>query len=226
MKNINQYIFFIFAGFFASISYSKEEIFAVIDLPPFGCSISKENICINTELTRLAVSILNGSEDEIIVFPYPRALSMFKNKKTAVLVALENNELLKIAASHKLYSVEFYLLSLNRANVEHRASIAYLRGSDVLASIAEITCATKYEVNNYEMMINMIGSGRLDYVIVPKIVYDKDIVDYFKNAKIISSHFIYVYLYTHIADEATLKYLRARLSLRAEEIIKKQDASL
>lgn len=217
MKYVAVFLLLSFCRFVSA----ENNIYAVIDLPPYGCEAFDGSNCINTEFTQIAASAISGDKVDIQVFPYPRALSMFKSGQSKLLVALENKALLKNANYISLYSLDFYLVRLRNEGGSYGRTISYLRGAERLSEIADFADATKFEVNDYRQLLLMVNAGRLDYVLVPRCVFDDKISPLYPNAEVISSHSLNVYLYMNKSEQAFIERVQQNVLLHSADIIER-----
>lgn len=182
--------------FISFMTQAENKVYAVIDLPPFGCQPTDEMDCINTEYTQVVVDAIDDGTGTIQAFPYPRALNMFENGQSPILVALANKRLIEQAhIIIDLYCGEFYLVSMKREAPQGRKTISYLRGADAQTEIASTVDATSYEVNDYRQIDVMLRANRLDYVIIPRYMYEREAGGVFRNAKVLSQHKLPIVLY-------------------------------
>lgn len=192
-------------------AHPKNKVYAIIDLPPYGCEPSDEVKCINTEITQVIANIINDGPSTIHAFPYPRALQMFETGKSTILVALINKRLMERAHVIELYSGVFYLVVMETNLTTHSPTISYLRGADAQKEIASSINATPIEVNDYHQMIMMLKANRLDYVIIPRIFYESE-VSVFKNAHVLSVHNLSVMLYVNKQESQNFEKIREAVS--------------
>lgn len=196
-----------------SVAQQVNTVYAVIDLPPFGCQPTDEMDCINTEYTQVVVNAIDDGTGTIQAFPYPRALNMFENGQSPILVALANKRLIEQAdIIIELYCGEFYLVSMKREAPQGRKTISYLRGADAQKEIAGFINATPYEVNDYRQIDVMLRANRLDYVIIPRYMYERDAGGVFRNAKVLSQHKLPIVLYVSKQASQHLERIKAALS--------------
>ncbi|RUO33816.1 hypothetical protein [Aliidiomarina soli] len=195
-----------------SKAYPADTVYAVIDLPPFGCQPSGNVECINTKYTQIVVNAIDDETDTIQAFPYPRALNMFETGQSPILIALTNKRLMKQAHVIELYSGDFYLVSMGlEVSLEGR-TISYLRGADVQKEIASSVDATPFEVNDYRQMDMMIEANRLAYVIIPRYIYENKADSIFKNTEILSEHSLPILLYVNKNESNYLERIKTALS--------------
>lgn len=188
------------------------KVYAVIDLPPFGCQPSGEEKCINTEYTEVVVNVIDDGSGTIQAFPYPRALNMFETGQSPILVALANKRLMELAHTIELYFGEFYLVSMEMEASQGRRTISYLRGADAQKDIAGFIAATPFEVNDYRKIIVLLKANRLDYVIIPRYMYEREAEGLFRNAKVLSSHRLPIMLYVNKKEPLHLERIKEALS--------------
>ncbi|WP_040551684.1 hypothetical protein [Rheinheimera nanhaiensis] len=192
---------------------AENTVYAVIDLPPFGCQPTEEMGCINTEYTQVVADVIDDGSGTIQAFPYPRALSMFESGQSPILVALANKRLIERAyITIELYCGEFYLVSMKRAAPQGRKTISYLRGADAQKEIAAFVNATPYEVNDYRQIDVMLTANRLDYVIIPRYMYEHEAGSVFRNAEVLSKHRLPIVLYVSKQASPHLERIKAALS--------------
>ncbi|MDR6983494.1 hypothetical protein J2X32_002130 [Rheinheimera pacifica] len=182
---------------FSFSAHPVNTVYPVIDLRPFGCPPSDEVACINTEYTQIVVDVIDDGTGTIQTFPYPRALNMFENGQSPILVALANKRLMEQANIIELYCAEFYLVSMETEAPLGRKTISYLRGADAQKEIASFIAATPFEVNDYHQIIMLLKANRLDYVIIPRYMYERDAGGIFSNAKVLSRHKLPIVLYVN-----------------------------
>lgn len=188
-------------------------VYAVIDLPPFGCQTTDNIKCINTEYTQVVVDIIDNGTGTIQAFPYPRALNMFENGKSPILIALANKRLIEQAhIIIELYCGEFYLVSMEMEAPQGRKTISYLRGADAQKEIASTVNATAFEVNDYRQIDVMLRADRLDYVIIPRYKYEAEAGGVFRNAKVLSKHKLPIMLYVSKNASQHLDRIKEALS--------------
>lgn len=206
--------------FVAFTTQADNKIYAVIDLLPYGCEPSSEVNCINTEITKIIADAIDPGNSTIQAFPYPRAVHMFESGKSTILVALMNNRLMKQAHVFDLYSVTFYLVAMERKTPSEKATISFLNGADAHRDIASSIDATRVEVNSYSQIIMMLKADRLDYVIIPRLVYDSEVKGVLDHVKIVSEHRLPVLLYVNKKESQHLGKIRdavSQLSLQTSE---------
>jgi hypothetical protein len=202
--------------FIPTISYPASTVYAVIDLPPFGCEPSNDIDCINTVYTQVVADIIDGGASTIQAFPYPRALQMFEKGQSPILVALMNKRLMNYAYTFELYCAEFYLIGMETSS--ETKTISYLRGADAHKEIASMVSATPFEVNDYGQINGMLRAKRLDFVIIPRYTYERNTSGVFKNAKILLRRKIPIMLYV---NKNASQYL-----VQIHEVISKTSISL
>ena len=202
--------------FIACKAQAENKVYAVIDLPPFGCQPTNEMDCINTEYTQVVVDVIDNGTGTIQAFPYPRALNMFMNGQSPILVALANNRLIEQAhIIIELYCGEFYLVSMEMEAPQGRKTISYLRGADAQKEIASTVNATAFEVNDYRQIDVMLRADRLDYVIIPRYKYEAEAGGVFRNAKVLSKHKLPIMLYVSKNASQHLDRIKEALSQTA-----------
>ncbi|MDF3125962.1 hypothetical protein [Rheinheimera sp. 1928-s] len=207
--------------FIAFAAYADSRVYAVIDLPPYGCEPSSEVHCINTKISQIIADAIDEGNSTIQAFPYPRAVHMFESGKSTILVALMNKRLMKQAHVFDLYSVIFYVVAMERTvPSKSSAAIALLNGADAHKEIASSIDATTVEVNNYQQIIMMLKAHRLDYAIIPRIVYESEVKGALDNVKIVSEHRLPVLLYVNKKESQYLGKIRdavSQLSIQTSE---------
>jgi ABC-type amino acid transport substrate-binding protein len=206
--------------FIACMARAENKVYAVIDLPPYGCEPSEGVGCINTEITQLIANAIEGKPATIHAFPYPRALHMFESGKSSILVALMNKRLMEQADIIELYYGVFYLVAIEKDITSKRPTIAYLRGADAQKEIADTVDATPVEVNDYRQIIKMLKANRLDYVVIPGLLYHSEVKAVFNKAHVISEHSLPIVLYVNRQEAQHLGKIRdavSQLSLHISE---------
>lgn len=198
--------------FFAFIAHADNKVYAVIDLPPYGCEPSNEVNCINTEITKIIADAIDEGNSTIQAFPYPRAVHMFESGKSTILVALMNKRLMRQAHVFDLYSGIFYLVAMERKAPSEKATISFLNGADAHREIASSIDATTVEVNSYPQIIMMLKANRLDYAIIPRLVYDSEVKGVLDNVKIVSKHRLPVLLYVNKKESQHLEKIKDAVS--------------
>lgn len=192
--------------------YSENKIYAVIELPPFGCQPSNLVRCINTEYTQIVVNAIDDGTGTIQAFPYPRAVRMFESGRSSILIALANKRLMEQAHTIELYFTDFYLVSMETDEPLGRRTISYLRGADAQREIASFVTATPFEVNDYDQIEVMLRANRLDYVIVPRYIYEAKTNGVFRHAKVLSKHRLPILLYVNKKESLHLEKIKDALS--------------
>lgn len=199
----------LFASF---MSHPANKVYAVIDLPPYGCEPFGEVECINTEITKIIVNAIDGDTGSIRAFPYPRALHMFESGRSTILVALMNKQLMKRSHVFELFSGIFYVVAVENKTSSGSSTISYLKGADAQKEIASSIDATAIEVNNYQQIVMMLKANRLDYAIIPRLVYESELKGVLENVTILSEHRLPVMLYVNKSESQHIDKIRAAVS--------------
>lgn len=144
---------------------------ALIELMPWASTTAdgvQSGILVDTAD---ALSVLSGVELQLRLLPYPRGALLLQHRQVDLMVALQADQLDRVAIRLAPLSLEDIIVvgrpgTVLRAMADLKGKVVgRLRNAEYAAEFAASTDIIKYDTNSYRQSVQMLQVGRLDAVI-------------------------------------------------------------